>query len=153
MFLNGEAAMYNMGTWEIPSFVEESLPEGLKGNVDYFYLPTTSNAVTPENEFFGNSGIGLGASAKNIRWAAEGIPELCAEKNYSDVYVAKQQMSPLKFTIDDESKFSELFLRIKKDMDNYGSEFAKPWDTLLDPNTNSVMSDLITKNDYGLYDT
>ncbi|MNI98122.1 hypothetical protein D3C73_1569020 [compost metagenome] len=54
-------------------------------------------------------------------------------------------MSPLKFTIDDESKFSPLFLRIKKDMDNYGSEFAKPWDTLLDPNTNSVMSDLITK--------
>ncbi|NQX47789.1 extracellular solute-binding protein [Paenibacillus tritici] len=148
MFLNGEAAMYNMGTWEIPSFVEESLPEGLKGNVDYFYLPTTSNAVTPENEFFGNSGIGLGASAKTF----DGLPKEFLSyvlKNYSDVYVAKQQMSPLKFTIDDESKFSELFLRIKKDMDNYGSEFAKPWDTLLDPNTNSVMSDLITKMTMG----
>ncbi|MFD2878347.1 hypothetical protein ACFTAO_23630 [Paenibacillus rhizoplanae] len=34
-------------------------------------------------------------------------------------------------------------------MDNYGSEFAKPWDTLLDPNTNSVMSDLITKMTMG----
>ncbi|GGF99275.1 ABC transporter substrate-binding protein [Paenibacillus albidus] len=144
LFLNGQAAMYNMGTWEIPSFVEESLPEGLKGNVDYFYLPTTSKAVTPDNEFFGNSGIGLGASAKTF----DGLPKEFLSyvlKNYSDVYVAKQQMSPLKFTIDDESKFSELFLRIKKDMDNYGSEFAKPWDTLLDPNTNSVMSDLITK--------
>ncbi|KQO16604.1 ABC transporter substrate-binding protein [Paenibacillus sp. Leaf72] len=144
LFLNGQAAMYNMGTWEIPSFVEDSLPEGLKGNVDYFYLPTTSNAVTPNNEFFGNSGIGLGASAKTF----DGLPKEFLSyvlKNYSDVYVAKQQMSPLKFTIDDESKFSELFLRIKKDMDNYGSEFAKPWDTLLDPNTNSVMSDLITK--------
>ncbi|KWX73836.1 sugar ABC transporter substrate-binding protein, partial [Paenibacillus riograndensis] len=144
LFLNGQAAMYNMGTWEIPSFVEESLPEGLKGNVDYFYLPTTSNAVTPDNEFFGNSGIGLGASAKTF----DGLPKEFLSyvlKNYSDVYVAKQQMSPLKFTIDDESKFSPLFLRIKKDMDNYGSEFAKPWDTLLDPNTNSVMSDLITK--------
>ncbi|MGG4146257.1 extracellular solute-binding protein [Paenibacillus algorifonticola] len=144
LFLNGQAAMYNMGTWEIPSFVEDSLPEGLKGNVDYFYLPTASNAVTPDNEFFGNSGIGLGASAKTF----DGLPKEFLSyvlKNYSDVYVAKQQMSPLKFTIDDESKFSELFLRIKKDMDNYGSEFAKPWDTLLDPNTNSVMSDLITK--------
>ncbi|MHA6529887.1 ABC transporter substrate-binding protein [Paenibacillus sp. BAC0078] len=144
LFLNGQAAMYNMGTWEIPSFVEDSLPEGLKGNVDYFYLPTTSNAVTPDNEFFGNSGIGLGASAKTF----DGLPKEFLSyvlKNYSDVYVAKQQMSPLKFTIADESKFSALFLRIKKDMDNYGSEFAKPWDTLLDPNTNSVMSDLITK--------
>ncbi|WP_018751999.1 ABC transporter substrate-binding protein [Paenibacillus sanguinis] len=144
MFLNGEAAMYNMGTWEISSFLEENLPENMKGNVDYFYLPTIPNASTPDNEFFGNSGIGLAATADKFDGAAKDFLSYVL-KNYSDVYVAKQQMSPLKFTIEDESKFSELFLRIKKDMDNYGSEFAKPWDTLLDANSNSIMSDLIMK--------
>lgn len=144
MFLKGEVAMYRMGTWEIPSFVDENLPENMKGNVDYFYLPTIPNAKTPNNEFFGNSGIGLAVAASKF----EGTPKDFLSyvlKNYSNVYVTKQQMSPLKFTIEDESKFSKLFLRIKKDMDNYGSEFAKPWDTLLDANTNSVMSDLIIK--------
>ncbi|MGW9528582.1 ABC transporter substrate-binding protein [Paenibacillus terrae] len=144
MFLNGEAAMYNMGTWEIPSFVDKNLPENLKGNVDYFYLPTINNAKTPDNEFFGNSGIGLAATTSKFDETTKDFLSYVL-KNYSDVYVAKQQMSPLKFTIKDESQFSKLFLRIKKDMDNYGSEFAKPWDTLLDANTNSVMSDLIIK--------
>lgn len=144
MFLSGEAAMYRMGTWEIPSFVDENLPDNMKGNVDYFYLPTMANAKTPDNEYFGNSGIGLAATASKFEGTAKDFLSYVL-KNYSDVYVAKQQMSPLKFTIEDESKFSELFLRIKKDMDNYGSEFAKPWDTLLDANTNSVMSDLIMK--------
>lgn len=144
MFLNGEAAMYRMGTWEIPSFVDENLPEQLKGQVDYFYLPTINNAKTPDNEFFGNSGIGLAATTNNFDETTKDFLSYVL-KNYSDVYVAKQQMSPLKFTIEDESKYSELFLRIKKDMDHYGSEFAKPWDTLLDADTNSVMSDLIIK--------
>jgi raffinose/stachyose/melibiose transport system substrate-binding protein len=144
MFLNGEAAMYTMGTWEIPSFTEDNLPENLKGNVDYFYLPAINNAKTPNNEFFGNSGIGLAATADKFDDTTKDFLSYVL-KNYSDVYVAKQQMSPLKFTIEDESKFSDLYLRIKKDMDNYGSEFAKPWDTLLDPNSNSVMSDLIIK--------
>lgn len=144
MFLNGEAAMYRMGTWEIPSFVDENLPDNMKGNVDYFYLPTIAGAKTPDNEFFGNSGIGLAATVSKFDGTAKDFLSYVL-KNYSDVYVAKQQMSPLKFTIKDESKFSELFLRIKKDMDNYGAEFAKPWDTLLDANTNSVMSDLIMK--------
>lgn len=144
MFLNGEAAMYRMGTWEIPSFVDENLPEQLKGQVDYFYLPTINDAKTPDNEFFGNSGIGLAATTNNFDETTKDFLSYVL-KNYSDVYVAKQQMSPLKFTIEDESKYSELFLRIKKDMDHYGSEFAKPWDTLLDADTNSVMSDLIIK--------
>lgn len=149
MFLNGEAAMYQMGTWEIPSFVEEKLPDNMKGNVDYFYLPTTSNAKTPDNEFFGNSGIGLAAMADKFDGTAKDFLSYVL-KNYSSVYVAKQQMSPLKFKIEDESKFSKLFLRIKKDVDQYGSEFAKPWDTLLDANTNSIMSDLIMKVSMGV---
>lgn len=144
MFLNGEAAMYNMGTWEIPSFIDSNMPDNMKGNVDYFYLPTIANAKTPDNEFFGNSGIGLAASADKFDATTKDFLSYVLN-NYSDIYVAKQQMSPLKFEIKDESQFSDLYLKIKKDMDNYGTEFAKPWDTLLDPNTNSVMSDLIIK--------
>lgn len=142
LFLNGDAAMYRMGTWELPSFTEENLPEELKGQIDYFYLPMTENATTSENEFFGNSGIGFGANAEKFDGIAKEFLSYVIE-NYSDLYVKKQQMSPIKFNIKDESNYSDLFLRVVEDMNNYGSEFAKPWDTLLDPDTNSVMSDMV----------
>lgn len=144
LFLDGKAAMYWMGDWELPSFTDDALPADMKGNVGYFYLPMTDHATTPSNEFFGNSGIGLGANADKFDGAAKDFLTYVL-KNYSDVYVAKQQMSPIKFEIADESKYSNLYLSVKKDMDNYGSEFAKPWDTLLDADSNTVMGDLVIK--------
>ncbi len=144
LFLDGKAAMYWMGDWEIPSFTEENLPDNMKDNVGYFYLPTTEGATTPDNEFFGNSGIGLAANADKFEGAAKDFLSYVIQ-NYSDAYVAKQQMSPIKFELNDESQFSSLFLSVKKDMDNYASEFAKPWDTLLDADSNMVMGNLIIK--------
>lgn len=144
MFLNGEVPMYWMGTWETPSFTDDKLPEKLKGKVGYFYLPSTTGAKTGNNEFFGNSGIGFGCAKASFNGVTKEFVEYLIN-NYSDIYVAKQQMSPIKFTIKDKSKFSDLFLSIKNDADNYGQEFAKPWDTLLDADTNTVMGDQVVK--------
>ena len=32
-------------------------------------------------------------------------------------------------------------MRIQKDMDNFGTNFMKPWDTYLDPATNTILQD------------
>lgn len=144
MFLNGDVAMYRMGTWEIPTFIEENLPENLKGKVGYFYLPMIDNASTAENEFFGNSGIGMGANAEKFDGIAKDFL-VYVINNYAAEYVKTQQMSPIKVEIEDTSIFSDLYLSIKADADAYGEEFAKPWDTLLDPDTNTVMGDQIIK--------
>ncbi|TCT33061.1 ABC transporter substrate-binding protein [Martelella mediterranea] len=141
MFINGEAAMYRMGTWELATFSNDALPEAMKNNVGYFYLPTTPDAVTPDNEFFGNSGIGMAAFSGSFDDEAKDFLSYLLE-NYSDIYVAKKQLSPLKFELKDGVTYDPLFVEIKHDADNYGEEFAKPWDTLLSPDANRVINDV-----------
>lgn len=141
LFLNGEAAMYHMGTWELGTFSDANLPEAMKGNVGYFYLPMAEGAGTPANEFFGNSGIGLAASAATFDGSAKEFLTYLIE-NYADRYVAKMQLSPLRFELDPAVTYDPLFAAVKADADNYGAEFAKPWDTLLSPDGNQIVNDL-----------
>ena len=61
--------------------------------------------------------------------------------HYGEMYVAKQQMTPIKAELSDEVDYSDLYLRIQEDMQNTGENFLKPWDTYLDADTNTVMQD------------
>ena len=149
MFLDGKVAMYRMGTWELNSFADENLPENLKGKVGYFYLPMMEGAITKPNEYFTNSGIGMAFNKETFNSKSKDFIVYLIN-NYAEKYLAKQQMSPLKFDVEDESMFSSLFLQVKNDMDNYGNTFAKPWDTLLDPDTNTVMGDQLIMLAMGL---
>lgn len=141
MFVNGEAAMYHMGTWELGTFSDDALPEAMKGNIGYFYLPTTAGAVTPDNEFFGNSGIGFAASSDKFEGTAKDFLSFLLA-NYGDLYVARKQLSPMKFTLKQGESYDPLFVSVKADADGYGAEFAKPWDTLLSPDGNRIVNDL-----------
>ena len=141
LFLNGEAAMYHMGTWELGTFSDESLPENMKGNVGYFYLPMAEGAKAPANEFFGNSGIGMAASAATFEGTAKDFLSYVIE-NYADRYVEKKALSPLRFELKEGVTYDPLFVAVKTDADNYGAEFAKPWDTLLSPDGNQIVNDL-----------
>jgi raffinose/stachyose/melibiose transport system substrate-binding protein len=141
MFVSGEAAMYRMGTWELGTFSDEALPDDMKGNVGYFYLPGSPDATTPDNEFFGNSGIGMAAFAGAFDGEVKDFLSYLVQ-NYADIYVAKKQLSPLKFELKDGVDYDPLFVKIKTDADNYGEEFAKPWDTLLSPDGNRVVNDI-----------
>ncbi len=141
LFLNGQAAMYHMGTWELGTFSDASLPENMKGNVGYFYLPMAEGAKTPANEFFGNSGIGMAASVATFDGTAKDFLSYVIE-NYADRYVEKKALSPLRFELKEGVAYDPLFAAVKKDADNYGAEFAKPWDTLLSPDGNQIVNDL-----------
>ena len=61
--------------------------------------------------------------------------------NYGEKYAAKQQMSPIKTELPSDVEFSDLYLRIRDDMDKTGAQFLKPWDTYLDADTNTTMQD------------
>ncbi|HJV16292.1 MAG TPA: extracellular solute-binding protein [Bacillales bacterium] len=59
-FLNGKAAMYLMGTWELPNFTtNEDIPKDFRDNVGYFKFPTVENGKGNIDSWVGGPGVGL----------------------------------------------------------------------------------------------
>jgi len=136
LFLDGKSAMYYMGDWEQGSMLDHYQ----SGKVDYFYLPMTNNAKTAANEFCMNSGIGMAFNTKTFDANTRGFINYLI-KNYGVPYAKRNQMSPMKIELPKDIQFSDLYLRIENDMANSGTNFLKPWDTYLDPDSLSVMND------------
>jgi raffinose/stachyose/melibiose transport system substrate-binding protein len=128
IFLDGKAAMYEIGTWELNNFLAKNLPAGL--NVDYFYMPMTDNAVTTANEYWAFGGIGLACSSKNFDQTMEDFLAYLID-HYDAAYLAKQHFPPRAIGNVDLSQFDPLFLRIKDDMALFGGIACFPWDVAL----------------------
>jgi raffinose/stachyose/melibiose transport system substrate-binding protein len=59
-FLNEKAAMYLMGTWELPNFTtNEDIPKDFRDNVGYFKFPTVENGKGNIDSWVGGPGVGL----------------------------------------------------------------------------------------------
>lgn len=138
LFLEGKSAMYYIGDWEWRAMSEKYDA----GEVDYFYLPTYEGALTGANEFCVNSGIGMAFNAATFDEKVKDFVLYVIDR-FGTLYAARQQMSPLKIELPEDVEFTDLYKRIDADMKWTGDHFLKPWDTYLDPNTNTVMGDNI----------
>lgn len=136
MFLDGKSAMYYIGDWEIAAMDEKYEA----GEIDYFYMPTIKDGTTDANEFCVNSGIGMAFNADTFDEKSADFVKYLLE-NYADVYTRKMQMSPIKSDLPEDVELSKLALRVRDDMDKTGEQFMKPWDTYLDPSTNTIVQD------------
>lgn len=136
LLLDGKAAMYYIGDWELNAMNEQYDA----GTIDYFYLPMIDDAVTNANEFCVNSGIGMAFNVETFDEKTKDFINYVIE-NYGEIYAGRQQMSPIKTELPENIEFSDLYLRIREDMQNTGENFLKPWDTYLDSDTNTVMQD------------
>ncbi|MEV5025311.1 extracellular solute-binding protein [Paenibacillus sp. LPE1-1-1.1] len=59
-FLNGKAAMYMMGTWELPNFTtNEDIPQDFRDSVGFFKFPTVEGGKGDINSWVGGPGVGL----------------------------------------------------------------------------------------------
>ncbi|GAB6929296.1 extracellular solute-binding protein [Paenibacillus sp. JCM 10914] len=59
-FLNEKAAMYMMGTWELPNFTtNEEIPQEFRDNVGFFKFPTVEGGQGDINSWVGGPGVGL----------------------------------------------------------------------------------------------
>jgi raffinose/stachyose/melibiose transport system substrate-binding protein len=59
-FLNGKAAMYAMGTWEVPNFTTNpDIPQEFKDKVGFFKFPTIEGGKGEVNNWVGGPGVGL----------------------------------------------------------------------------------------------
>ena len=136
MFLDGKSAMYYIGDWEQAAMLDAYNA----GKVDYFYLPTAEGAKTGANEFCVNSGIGMAFNTQTFDAKTKDFIKYVIE-NYGKIYAGRMQMSPIKTELPEDIQFTDLYLRIREDMEKTGKNFLKPWDTYLDVDTNTVMQD------------
>lgn len=137
MFTSGKAAVYNMGTWELGALATDALPADVRDAVNFFTLPTMEGAVTADNEFVAPSGIGMAVNAATYDPLVRDFLKFMLE-NYSARYAATGAMAP---TLGHETKVPDnatpLYAAALAVADEVGPTAAMPWDTQLDPTSNT----------------
>ncbi|HZG15347.1 MAG TPA: extracellular solute-binding protein [Candidatus Bathyarchaeia archaeon] len=59
-FMNGKAAMYLMGTWELPNYTtNESVPKEFRESIGFFKFPTVAGGKGNVDSWVGGPGVGL----------------------------------------------------------------------------------------------
>lgn len=145
LFTSGKAAMYNIGTWELSSLATDKLQAKVRNDVNFFTLPTTSNAVTAANEYFSPSGIGMAVNGKTYDpLMADFLKYLLTR--YPAKYAALGNLSPTTnapATI--PANATPLYKKLIDAADHVGPTSALPWDTQLDPTSNTrLQQELVT---------
>ncbi|MCC6497717.1 MAG: extracellular solute-binding protein [Propionibacteriaceae bacterium] len=144
LFTSGKSATYQIGTWELASLTSKDLSADVRDNIDFFTLPTVDGAVTADNEFTVVSGIGMAISQQTYDPLMKDFLKFVLD-NYSERLAASGHLTPMKGyqpTIPDGS--SDLYKRALAEVDNLGEKIAFPWDTKLDPTTNTLMQQELT---------
>ncbi len=144
LFTSGKSAMYQIGTWELGALTSPTLPDGVKGNINYFTLPTVPGAVTAKNDYTVVSGIGMGISKKKFDPLVRDFLKYLLS-NYSPLIVKSGHMYPLVgANVVIPAGASELYARALSEVKNLGTKVAFPWDTQLDPTTNTRLQQELT---------
>lgn len=144
LFTSGKSATYQIGTWELASLTSKDLPADVRDNIDFFTLPTVNGAVTADNEFTVVSGIGMAINQKTYDPLMKDFLKFVLDK-YSERLAASGHLTPMKgYQPTIPAGSSELYKRALAQVDNLGSKIAFPWDTKLDPTTNTLMQQELT---------
>lgn len=144
LFTSGNAAVYNIGTWELSNLATEKLDPAVRDSIDYFTLPTIDGAVTADNEYVTPSGIGMAVNAATYDPLVRDFLAYALER-YPEVYAATGALSPTltaPTTIPDDA--TPLYARAVEQSNGIGSAIAMPWDTQLDPATNTRLQQELT---------
>ncbi|SET55949.1 extracellular solute-binding protein [Paenibacillus sp. NFR01] len=73
-FMGGKAAMYAMGTWEVPNYTTaEDVTEEFKAKIGYFKFPKVEGGMGSEDDWVGGPGTGLFVSenSEHVREAKQ----------------------------------------------------------------------------------
>ncbi|GAA1005158.1 ABC transporter substrate-binding protein [Acrocarpospora pleiomorpha] len=143
LFTTGKAAMYNIGTWELAALTDSTLAPEVRDNIDYFTLPTTQGAVTSDNEYVVVSGIGMAVNAKTFDPLVKDFLTYLIDA-YPARYAAKHRFAPMKVPVIPPPDASPLFTKAAAEIDALGTRTAMPWDTQLDPTSNTRLQQELT---------
>lgn len=136
LFTSGKAAIYYIGSWELPSFVDGD--GNLLPQYDRFTMPAAdSGNVTPPTDMFAHAGIGTAINAKSDSPAMRDWIKFLMSR-FADVslfdYNSLPSMPPS--TTDGLSPVIVELLDELQGVD----EFAHVWDVRLDPDSVDVIA-------------
>lgn len=144
LFTSGKSAMYQIGTWELASLTNKDVPAKVRDNMDFFTLPTVDGSVTAANEFTVVSGIGMAINNQTYDPLMKDFLKFVLDK-YSDQLAKSGHLTPMKgYDPVIPAGSSDLYKRALAEVDNLGDRIAFPWDTKLDPPTNTLMQQELT---------
>lgn len=144
LFTSGKAAVYNIGTWELANLATETLDPAVRDSVDYFTLPTVEGAVTADDEYVTPSGIGMAVNAKTYDPLVRDFLAFALER-YPEIYAATGALSPTTTTETTiPASATPLYSRAVEQANSVGDDIAMPWDTQLDPATNTRLQQELT---------
>lgn len=136
MFLNGESAMYYIGTWEFGA-MNDAYNEG---TIDYFFMPSVVDGEGDGKPYCVNSGIGMAFNSATFDEKTQDFIEYVIA-NYGAVYASYDQLTPIKCELPKDHEYSDLYLRVSEELADLGTDFMKPWDCYFDANTCTVVED------------
>jgi len=137
LFTSGKAAVYEIGTWELPALTSPDLSASVRDNIDYFTLPTTDASVTDANDYTVVSGIGMGIGAQKFDPLVKDFLTFLLEE-YPARLVKSGHLSPVAgYDPVIPKDATPLYAKALAEADDLGDQVAFPWDTQLDPTTNT----------------
>lgn len=138
LFTSGRAAIYNMGTWELPSLATTELPAELHDQIGFFTLPTIANSATGGNEYVAPSGIGVAVNAATYDPLVHDFLRFVLER-YPQRYAASGLLGPT--TIDPVIPDNALpiYQEAIDEAAKVSGTALMPWDTQLDPTSNTKL--------------
>lgn len=136
LFTSGKAAIYNMGTWELPSLATTDLPASLQSNIGYFTLPTIKDSATGANEYVAPSGIGVAVNATTYDALVHDFLKY-ALKVYPEKYAATGLLGPTNVAPVVPDNALPIYKEAIDEAAKVTGAALMPWDTQLDPTTNT----------------
>lgn len=136
MFINGESAMYYIGTWEFAA-MNDLYNEG---KIDYFFMPKSIDGEGDGKPYCVNSGIGMAFNSETFDEKSADFIKYVIE-NYGAMYASYDQLTPIKCELPKDHEYSDLYLRVTDEVSDLGTDFMKPWDCYFDANTCTVVED------------
>ena len=152
LFTSGRAAMYNMGTWELPSLATTDLPQDMQSNIGFFTLPTTAGSKTGANEYTAPSGIGVAVNAATYDPLIHDFLRFALSR-YPDKYAATGLLGPTTTAPVVPDNALPVYQQAIDEAARVSGTALMPWDTQLDPTTNTKLVQeqvLLVQGDIGV---
>ncbi len=121
-FMNEKAAMYMMGTWELPNFTTNpDVPKAFKDNVGFFKFPTVSGGKSDVNSWVGGPGVGLFvAQNSKVKEEAKKFVEYFVEQ-WGKVSVTDAGVIPATKVDTSAVQLPALYIDLLKELNNASS--------------------------------
>ncbi|MCL6602059.1 MAG: extracellular solute-binding protein [Paenibacillus sp.] len=142
-FINEKAAMYLMGTWELPNFTTNpDIPQEFKDKVGFFKFPTVEDGKGNINSWVGGPGVGLFvAENSKVKEEAKAFVEYFVSK-WGEDSVTTAGVIPATKVDTTKTQLPQLYIDLLNELNN-ASSITLFADIQMKPNAAQVHLDMI----------